>query len=220
MTDPLENPDVAVLVTANSGNNKIGPIAATYREVGPTCPPCALIDICYATRGYVKMIMERAADRFDSLESCRGAPLIRHMVAGDCFKKTKHRKPRSIVDRVFLRWLLAWHAQRSQRWTEGWMYTHGARQVAKAGFGPERFKGSGLTVLASCETLNDAQELQRAGWKTARVTEERGDLQPKEVYCPYDLSKHNKTKPDTNCAQCRLCFATEYADLNIVFLQS
>ena len=215
-TTPNEGFDL--IVTACSGNAKIGPIAATYREVGPTCPPCALVEVCYANRGYVKLIAKRAKDRSDELDRAAGAPLIRHMVSGDVFKVTRHREPRSIVDRAFLRWLLAWYTAARQRWTQGWMYTHGARQLAAAGFGPERFAGTGLTVLASCETLEDARSLQADGWKTARVTRSR-QLDQSEILCPYDLAKHRGRKPDTNCAECRLCFAPEFDDRNIVFLE-
>ena len=204
------------LVTISSSNQKIGPVAATYRPVGETCPECPIEKICYAKRGRAGMVARRSAEKEDDLEKASGVPLIRHLVSGDFFKKDS--LGRSIIDRPYVKRLNEWHNEWAQRWTKGWTYTHGAKRLQAAGFGPDHWHKS-LTVLASCQSVEEAKDLQAAGWKTARVAADRTDLQDNEAICPYDLEKG--TGPHkTNCASCRMCFEEKFAKVNIVFLAS
>lgn len=202
-----------MIVTRCSGNSKIGPVAATYRPVGPTCPPCAMASDCYALRHRVAMIQRRSGSVEGELSTADGAPLIRHHVSGDFFTESKNGS--KLVDRKYVRRVASWHEKRPQRYTEGWTYTHGPDQLERAGFGPEYWP-NGLTVLASCETIDRAKELQSRGWRTARVTTQK-DRQDGEAYCPYDLAKSRGQQSPVNCASCRLCF--DDSNTNIVFLK-
>ena len=204
MSPRLEPPAQSyhLLTVLASGDVKTGPVGATYRSLAQSCPPCGIVDECYAGTGRVAIIQKRAAAIAHTVWKLCGLPLIRHCISGDVFKRALGG--RRILDRAYIRDLKDFHSHRSQRFTIGWMYTHAAKQLKRAGFGP-RWWPAGLHVLASCETIADARELQSDGWVTARVTTVK-DRQPGEVYCPYDLSKHHGQKPSTNCQRCRLCF--------------
>ena len=204
-----------MLVSAHSQNRKLGPgVAATYRKVGATCPSdCPLLNAgCYAQRGHTVFVERRAGKINDSLEKANGVGFIRHLVSGDWMKETTDG--RKVVDRGLLRRVIAWHKKRKQRFTIGWGYTHAAKRLMKAGFGPKQMPHN-LEILASCSSVEEAKDLQDDGWRTARVTKKL-DAQPGESYCPVDLAKKQKKDCSETCMTCRLCFASE---TNIVFLK-
>lgn len=230
-----------MIVTPLSGNQKIGPVAATYRAVGPTCPPdCPLLPRrlqegaakrapgarCYAGRGHTASVATRAGDGpsrdyLADLRRADGAPLIRHLVSGDWLRPAGDHPRRRVVDRELLRAVVAWHREPSQRYTIGWGYTHGPRRLEAAGFGPGTWP-AGLEILASCHTKAEAADLQRDGWRTARVAANKSGLAAGEVYCPYDLAKHEgrPAAARTTCAACRLCMpGGDGCNPNIVFLE-
>ena len=184
----------------------------TYRSIDESCGACKIKKKCYAGTGRVDIYQKRSGSRTDSIWKLSGLPLIRWCISGDVLKKALDG--RKIVDRAYCKGVAEFHEHKSQRHTIGWMYTHFAKQLQRAGFGPKWWPKS-LHVLASCETLEDARELQSDGWVTARVTTKK-DRQPGEVYCPYDLAKHEGRKPTTNCQRCRLCFDAKKR--NIVFM--
>jgi hypothetical protein len=206
------------LVSPHADVAKLGPgCGATYRTVGPTCPKsCPLFDNgCYAQRGRVYMVQRWHQKRRDELRKARGIGYIRHLVTGGWMKPTKN--DRRVVDRDHARAVFEWHLERTQKNTVGWSYTHAPRQMKAAGFGPEN-QPPGLTILASCHSLEEAAELQKDGWKTARVTEEMDKVKG-ELYCPYDMNKWkgiSNKDTDTNCMTCRKCFE---GPTNIVFLK-
>lgn len=219
-----------LLTVANNGNKKLGHnVASTSRLVGPTCPrSCPLLNGgCYAQRGRVALSQynmehgrqgtdcETAGEVSDALDKIRSAPLVRHLVAGDWLRPT--RDGRTIVDREFVRGVIAWHRKRPQRYTVGWGYSHAAERIAAAGFGPKTLNSANLEVLASCHNPADVARLNGLGWRTARVVATTADLLPGEVACPYDLAKHQKETPDVTCASCRLCLPGRKC--NIAFLK-
>lgn len=201
---------ITVLAT---GDRKTGPVGATYRSIKESCPPgCGIAEECYAGRGRVNLIQRRAAHRHDSIWRLSGLPYIRHLISGDLFKRTTAGG--KVIDRRCVREIGEFHRHPAQRNTLGWIYSHGAEKLARAGFGPDWWPKN-CKILASCETVADAARLQAQGWVTARVTTVR-DRQQNEVYCPYDLQLEAGRVPDTNCQKCRLCF--DGRKNNIVFL--
>ena len=207
-------------VVANTGNAKLGAnVAATYRGVGDTCPACPLLgNGCYAQRGRVGLIQLRAKDTDDSLDNALSVPLIRHFVSGDAFKRAADG--RSILDREVVREIIDWHSRPAQRYTVGWGYTHRWQSWTAAGLGPPSWPKN-LTILASVETIENKNEANAAGWKTARVVESVHDeILPDERRCPIDFAKVMKRpKAGINCANCRLCFSDEFTGHNIVFVK-
>jgi hypothetical protein len=202
-------------VVKASSNRKLGPgVSCTYRPVDITCPrTCPLLNHgCYAQRAHTHLVAKKSGQYRHSLSRADGTGLMRHMVSGDFLKPTKNG--RRVVDRQLMREIYAWHRGRTQRSTIGWGYTHSARRLAKAGFGPHTFPKN-LHILASCHSVSEAKSLQAEGWRTARVTTEY-DRQDNEVYCPVDKAKHEGAKCEATCASCRLCFEGEQ---NIVFFK-
>lgn len=203
-------------VVPNGANSKLGPgVGTTYRPVGPTCPNgCPLLNRgCYAQRGHVAIHEKQAANDADNLMSLGGNQLVRHMVSGDWLKPLKNGK--KVLDRVLVRAVIALHRQCP--WLVGWGYTHDRQAFTTAKIGPADLPRN-LHILASCETLEQKDEHNADGWRTARIIEERGDRTSDEFLCPVDLQKRLGVAPAerTNCARCRACFAT---DKNIAFLR-
>lgn len=203
-------------VVPNGANAKLGPgVGTTYRPVGPTCPDdCPLLNGgCYAQRGHVAIHQAVSANDTDNLMSLGGNQLVRHMVSGDWLKPLKNGK--KALDRVLVRAVIALH--KKCPWLTGWGYTHDRAAFTQAKISPADLP-TNLHILASCQTLDEKTEHNAAGWRTARIIEEREDRTADEFLCPVDLQKRlgvPRTER-TNCARCRVCFAT---DKNIAFLR-
>jgi len=205
------------LVCVSGGNSKLGAgVATTYRPVGVTCPrDCGMLEECYARRGRVCLVARRSEGRDDPLRALAGNTLVRHLVSGDWLRPTADG--RRVVDRELLREAIEVHS--SAPWLVGWGYTHAADQIDRVGLGP----GSGcwpsnFVVLASCESLERARELQSRGWRTARVIQRVEDRAAGELLCPVDAQKRAgvESKSRTTCARCRACFEGER---NVALLQ-
>lgn len=207
-----KKPHYPLHVMESTGNAKLGPIAATYRPVGPTCPPCGAAEICYAKRGHVGIWQRRSKLKQDSFGKLNGAPFVRHEVSGDSFKTTANGK--QILDRSYVTDKINYH--RSNPWCSGFGYTHRAESWDSAGLGPQTWPENFVT-LASCETLEDAKKYQSTGWRTARIIQTPQDVAPNESLCPVDVAKYNRKEASTNCAKCRKCFAG--GSDNIAFVQ-
>ena len=125
---------------------------------------------------------------------------------------------RSIVDRPLVDDVIAFHSHKQSKHTKGWIYSHACEQLERNGYGPEVWPKT-LSFLASCDSLDEAQGLQRAGWVTARVIDRKEDKAPNELLCPYDVQRANKVPADkrTNCARCRLCY--DGKNRNIAFIK-
>jgi hypothetical protein len=206
------------LVTTSGGNSKLGPCtASTARRVGESCPlDCALLPnnaapddpVCYAHKGRMRFhpsIIAKFGNHStaEALTKADGVPLIRHLTGGDWLKPTSDG--RRVVDRDHARDVIAWHRKPSQRFTIGWSYTHAPDQLDRAGFGPDSWPAN-FSILASVDSVEDADRLQRAGWHTARVVDDPKDKARNETLCPFDLAKHRgETRPAITCASCRLC---------------
>lgn len=200
-------PSFPHIVKAQTGNGKLGPgWACTYRPVGPTCPSdCPLLgDGCYAQKGRVRIAAGRSAARGDTLAGLIGAPLVRHLVSGDILT------PAGKVDREYWAHVCAFH-QVSER-SVGLLYTHAADRLSKS---DRAMIPENLHVLASCDSEAKADELQAAGWRTARVTEKKAK-RAGEAFCPVDLAKHAGKPVKATCSSCRLCFESV---TNITFLK-
>lgn len=203
-------------VVPNGANSKLGPgVGTTYRPVGPTCPnDCPLLNRgCYAQRGHVAIHEKKSSDDADNLMALGGNQLVRHMVSGDWMRPLKSGK--KALDRVLVRAVITLH--RKCPWLTGWGYTHDRQAFTDAKIKPADLP-SNLHILASCETLEQKTEHNEAGWRTARIIEEREDKTADELLCPVDLQKRLGVPPSerTNCARCKACFATRK---NIAFLR-
>ena len=198
----------------NSENLKLGPgWSATYRPVGTSCPSdCPLMAAgCYAERGRVAMWSDRSQDDVSDFRELDGAARVRWEVSGDGLN------PSGTLDLANWKAKAAWHERNPAGLSLS--YTHAIDAYMRAGVMaddvPER-----MSLLASVHSLEEAEERWSQGWRTARVVDRPGVARAEqERYCPYDLAKYRGVKKKTNCANCRLCWAPEHQDKDILFVE-
>jgi hypothetical protein len=222
---------IGTRVVGISHDRKTGAVAATYRQVGSTCPlSCAMLrkpdgskGPCYALKGNVAIHQRRTgADYRDDLDKARGMDLLRHLISGDWFRTWGNGRR---LDMDLIETVIAWH-KRNPR-TLGWGYTHDFRAWDRAGMGPKsRTWPKNFVLLASCTTPEDREAANAAGWQTARVIEETDERGEGETLCPYDAAKHaqkggEKSTPAINCRNCRKCWEPDGQGLqrDIAFLK-
>lgn len=201
-----------VIGAARSGNEKIGR-AATTLAAQQSCPSsCVFKDGggCYAEGGTVGKLtvqMNRAAEErgatpadiaraeaslIDSMEVPeRGWPMRLH-TAGDCATG----EAALTVSRAAERWI-------ARGGGPVWTYTHGWKVVSRPVWGA-------VSVLASCETLQDVALARHRGYAPSIVVDEfpshrrfsvsEGGDTAEVVPCPA------QTRDDVTCSSCRLCF--------------
>lgn len=186
-----------------SENGKTGDVAATYASIAATCSRgCALRDEgCYAQTGRTALTEMRTSKRVTpeqaareegrliqqaaTLHAANCRPLRLH-VSGDC-RTTRAAK---ILGKACRSWPGA-----------VWTYTHAWRNVRREAWGPS------VSILASVETLLQAQAVRARGYAPALVVAEH----PKDgkawvapngirfIPCP------EQTR-GVECVECRLCF--------------
>jgi hypothetical protein len=200
-----------LIVVTRSENRKLSDgrvgVAATYRQVGPTCPQnCSLLNHgCYAQRHHVARLQRRSRKRHDSLDVIAETDtrLVRHHVSGDFYRAGDK------LDVPYLESVLRFHWMNPT--IQGWTYTHRWRDLHVAGYKPKTFPRN-LAILASCDTLKDARAAQRAGWITARVIDKKSDRKKLEAVCRFQIDK-------TPCSKCKLCWTPHENLKSIAFIK-
>jgi len=185
----------------NSENKKIGNVAATYLPIKQTCPnTCPLKDKgCYAQGGNVNFQVKRLEKMNEGLYSydivrkeareisafgpkANGKALRLH-VSGDV------RSPKAA-------YLLGVAAK---KWDgKVYSYTHSWRNI------PRSVWGESISILASCESIEDAKQALERGYAPSIVVDthktDKAYFQDgiKVIPCP------SQTR-DVTCEQCKLC---------------
>lgn len=213
----LNNERFALKVVPLSMNAKTGPMAATYRPVGDTCPSdCFFLNNgCYAQRHHTGMHARKSGSDYHELNRslASGASMIRHHVSGDFFKNNE-------FDREYFDYVLDFH--RANRHLHGYAYTHRIADILDAGITAADLP-SNFVLVASLDPDSDSMELrervQAAGFKYARVggtyKEAMADRDKAEVVCPNQVAK-KIGKRNITCLQCKLC---THAKANVVFIK-
>lgn len=201
--DELAATKLAIVVQW-SGNVKIGRVSTTYQST-VHCVDCPLKGAgCYAEGGMVAM-QKRRLD--DAVRETHASPLrsarqeaagidalravgqgLRLHTSGDCPSTETTRVVASAAQRFMAR-----------GGGQAWTYTHAWRRV-------QRRTWRNVSVLASCETTDDARKALAKGYAPAIVVE-RFDS-PKAfqrdgvtfVPCPA------QTRDNVTCETCRLCW--------------
>lgn len=199
---------IASLLVLRSKNTKVGNVAATYAPIKSTCDrACPFFDNgCYAQQGKVGMHLRDNVepvyagldgDTLAELESAAirdGAAYLRRRgirrplrmhVSGDA---TTNKRAAVL-------------ASAASHWPgHVWTYTHAHRTVDRSAWG-------GVSVLASCESLDDAKAAMARGYAAAVVTGPHpadGKAYTKDgvkvIPCPA------QTREDVTCEKCRLCW--------------
>lgn len=190
-----------------SSNRKTGPISATYAAID-TCPKsCPFLNAgCYAQSGHCAFTLGRlnkdariggfsaleiAKHEADQIDRLSGYYPLRLHVVGDCATDESAK----VIAAAFRR-----YHRRHQR--VAWTYTHAWRDVSRKSWGT-------ISVLASCETLNEAREAMKRGYAAAVVFPSREsmlaslkDWRKEKLAIQPCLEQHNGTK----CSECRMCW--------------
>ena len=208
------------LAVPKSGNEKTGPIAATYTGTGRTCVDCPEkgTGACYyesgfRTRGLNARLNEAATKQKASTEriaraearaidglltsgKITGRPLRIH-VGGDCPTEEAavivSAAARRFVERVK---------------APAYTYTHAWRRVSRKAW-------KGVSVLASVETLADAKRALKRGYAPALIVDHHDSDRAAVVDSVRLIPCPAQTRDDVTCADCRLCMnADRLHDMN------
>jgi hypothetical protein len=190
------------IVVPESGNKKVGLVAATYAPVKISCPTsCAFLNNgCYAQGGNTNLHnrrIEQASEGATALEVAKAEALgidqlsgdlpLRLHVSGDAKTEAAVRVLADAAARYILR-----------GGQPVWTYTHAHRDVSPEAWGA-------VSVLASVESVEDALDALARGWAPALVVKEHpadgkayrvGEL--KVIPCP------EQTR-GIACVDCGLC---------------
>jgi hypothetical protein len=220
-----------VVPVYGTDDGKTGPCAVTwtaqvscpgYRDTDPH--PCALYNAgCYAGEGHCAFTTRRVntaalgagglqvdpADVADAeaqairIMSMYAALPLRIHIVGDCITDYAADTVASAA--------MEYHAVHS---APVWSYTHAWRSVARASW-------HGVSILASCDTLDDIPAAKSAGYATALVVDEfatndAGRPVPSAlpdggtlVPCPNQVAKA-LGKDTVTCMDCRLCWMDDF----------
>jgi len=189
-----------MFIVLNSSNSKIGNIAATYLPIKSTCPStCALKDNgCYAQIGNVGFQVRR----LERLTEGKKAYDIIRAEAREIIAKGK------LANGKTLRLHVSGDARtdksakllaKAANYWDGkvYTYTHAWRSVNRESWGA-------ISVLASCENIEDAKAALKRGYVPSIVVSEHVGARTymkdgvKVIPCP------SQTKGIT-CEQCNLC---------------
>lgn len=200
-----------VKATAISGNDKVGKVATTQvsqytcDNLGTPCPFRHMG--CYGESGRVAMtsrvlemasmalgenitLLDIAHAEADAIDGLKGNRPLRLHIVGDCPTDSGATVVSLAADRYRLR---GGHPV--------WTYTHGWREVARSSWG-------GVSVLASCESVEQLDAARALGYACSMVTESHG-----ENVKPYKLDNGMRAIPcreqvgaSDSCTECRLCF--------------
>lgn len=186
-----------------SDNSKTGKVSATYVSQKSCWEGCPLINNgCYAEHDFTGFTTRRinaeveansidaidlAINEANGIDSLSGQLPLRLHVVGDC----KTRKTASIVSSAAGRYA----ARFGQK---VWSYTHVWRSVTRAAW-------QSVSILASCESVKDAQKAMKRGYAAAVVFSDASQIpaptaEMRVIHCP------QQTKKTANCTTCKLCW--------------
>jgi hypothetical protein len=204
--------DLPAIVVARTQNSKVGNAVVTHASQ-KSCPKdCPLLNKgCYAEnsfQGWTTNRLNKAAKKYDILEIARiEAAAIRQLVA-DMQKPGKRKKQwkpmrihavgdsttnegTKILSDAIMEYMKAGNVK-------AWGYTHAHRVV-------DRVSWQDVSILASCETLEDAERAMQRGYAAAVIMAHPPDGKAFKVgditVIPCVEQTHGRV-----CTDCKLCF--------------
>lgn len=197
-----------VIVKEKSENSKTGPVSVTYAPI-QTCPKsCPFLDKgCYAQLGHSGIHLNRlntaakenkiSAKRIaqieaDEIKKLSGERPLRLHIVGDCKTPEAAEILSSAAKEYF---------SKDNLFQPIWTYTHSWKII------PRDKWGNIISVLASCETLEECKEAMKRGYAASIVR-----LKPFEGTMNFDGLKMTACKEITKgikCIDCKLCFNDE-----------
>lgn len=228
-----------VLAIEAAGNRKLAPVkkvgrtcipdgsrcSATYVSINKTCPESCTFkgNGCYAQTGYTGLIVAPLDAAVDYNIGQNEAAAILRMFGGGPIPQDGGKHGRSGRDlRLHVSGDVrdfdhAGHlAYAAERWMARgggrvWTYTHRWRTIDRGAWGR-------VSVLASCETPEDATAARARGYKVALVAPN-----PRGATRAYLMTDIGKVLPcpaetlGTTCVQCRLCLDDKKLGVAIAF---
>ena len=202
-----------MFVVMNSKNAKVGHIAATYLPVNQTCPEsCALKNNdCYAQAGNVGIHNNRL-DRLMAAKKLSAYDIVR-MEAREITRCGKSADGKALRLHVSGDARTNASAKLLGKAAESWdgkvySYTHAWREVERASWGR-------VSILASCENLEQVSQAHARGYAASLVVanhpddgkaftvdvikEDGSKATIKQIPCPA------QTRDDVTCESCKLC---------------
>lgn len=191
-----------IIAVEKSTNSKIGVVSATYAPI-ETCPStCPFLNHgCYAQTSHTGIHAARlgknaraskvvtplklAKEEAKAIRTLKGDYDLRLHVIGDC----KTTKAAEVLAKAS-----AEHSAKHGK--KVWTYTHAWREIPREKFGD-------ISVLASCETLEECKQAMRRGYAASVVR-----LKPFKGTMPFSGLKMTACKElsnGTKCSKCKLC---------------
>jgi len=186
--------ELPVRVIPCSGNRKTGWVVATYAPLKTCSEDCVFLNNgCYGQSGFVRMKIakiQKLQEKYTRKEiadieareiaKLPGVRPMRLHVTGDC-------------DTITTAVTVAMECEMytSKQGMPVWTYTHSWRHVNRSAWGS-------VSVLASCETVDDTRQAMEQGYAAALVST---NIPPSGIIqCPA------QTK-GVKCVDCRICFS-------------
>ena len=191
-----------VKAVEKSTNSKTGPVSVTYAPI-QSCPKsCPFLDSgCYAQQGHCGIHLNRlnkaaeaegfvrpidiAKKEAEAISKLKGDKPLRLHIVGDC----RTSQAAQIVAKAAAEYT-AKHGQLV------WTYTHAWKEVP-------RDKWGSISVLASCETINEAKQAMKRGYAASivRLKEFKRPFAWEDVILMPCLEMTKGIK----CDKCKLC---------------
>jgi hypothetical protein len=191
-----------VIAVEESRNSKTGKVAVTYAPI-QSCPStCRFLNSgCYAQHGNTGIHLRRinketcdqkktrpidiAREEAKAIKEMTGEKPLRLHIVGDC----KTAKSAQIVSN-------ACKDYKARHGNKVWTYTHAWREIPREKWGE-------ISVLASCETIEEAKHAMRRGYAASIVIAKQFDK-------PFHFQGVNmvpclEMTKGTKCDKCRLC---------------
>ena len=201
-----------------SGNVKTGPVNVTYVGKG-SCPDECLHKIlgtCYGEDFLVNLTWDRleseatpaeySASHAAEIDSLPADRPLRLRVVGDVLTaEAAEEEARAAAD-----YQARGRAAGADSWV--WSYTHCWQEGGELSeILPEIYYNRGVSVLASCETLEEVRQASQAGWAcAASVPAHPADGKPTKVDGFKLLPCPAQTQDNVNCMDCGLCGRAEF----------
>lgn len=189
-----------VLIIEKSTNIKTGPVSATYAPISTCSKKCPLLNNgCYAQNGWcgihVSKINKNAKNtsrlnlaraEAQGIHTLTGKRDLRLHVSGDC-TTSQSTKVVSAACEGYMN---------KEGKKKVWTYTHSWEDVPREDWGK-------VSVLASCETINQCKDAMRRGYAASLLYNK--SFKGKKEIDGIKLRMCKALISDTDCVRCRLC---------------
>ena len=189
------------IAVENSNNKKLGGMSTTYASL-QSCPkdcPFLRSKSCYAMHGPLNILRERlcgkranskltiARQEARAIDALSGRWPLRIHTVGDCSTPAAAKTIAKAAQRF-----MAKHNE------SAYTYTHAWRSVPRKAWGP-------VSVLASCETVEEVRQAQKMGYVATLVLPKFAKRTAHIVGGPRVLPCLKQTGASRSCLDCGIC---------------